>query len=370
LKIIAIEPVTGQKIDKLSVVINGIGEVYTGDQIELVLPLTDERGSWLEYWADSSLGDQSDHIRLKYRNFQSVADMPSYRFDLLGPEWFVSPPASASLIWNIFPPITRQLPTSLKQPQSSEDLHTAKKFIYLAGHLIQTGLVNASTCENRGLSTNGAANACGLLAAYQPLIDWQNKYNQAILTAALKYNVPARVIKGIIAQETQFWPLPDNPYELGLGRITDNGADLLLAWNLDYFLHACIPAYGQTICSAGYSSLSPFSQSILRWPILNQKEADQQIDLLAATLSASAAQTNQMLINTLPGEADNAVTYEDMWKITIGNYHSGSGCISVGMQALARRGMPLTFDYLVSQMVGGCQAAQDYVDNVFGLFDQ
>lgn len=368
MKITALEPVAGQTISKLYIQVGGIQKIYDGADADFGLPQTDESGGWLEYWADSSLGDQSEHIRVKYRNFQADANAQSFRFDLLGADWSSSP-ASASLLWNIFPPITHDLPLALQQPKNLAELNTTSKFAYLAGNLIRSGAASANTCEDRGLLRTGVASTCGVAATYQKQIEWQNKYDEKILAAALKYNIPARVIKGIIAQETQFWPKSDNPYELGLGRITDNGADMLMTWNIDYYLAICIPTYGQSLCSAGYSSFDPGQQAILRWTILNKTETDAQIDILAAMIYASAAQSNRMLINSLPAEPDNAVTYEDMWRITIGNYHSGSGCISVGMQGVASKGLSLNFDNLVGEMVGGCKDAKNYVNKVLGLFE-
>ena len=368
MKISALEPVAGQTITKLNVVVDGVGNIFDGAEADFGLPQTSESGSWLEYWANSSLGDQSDHIRLKYRNFQPDASTQSYRFDVLGADWSATP-ASASLVWNIFPPVTHSLPSALQQPKNLDELHTSTKYAYLAGHLIQTGAASAKTCTDQGLLITGVASNCGVEATYPKQLEWQNKYDEKILAAALKYNVPARVIKGIIAQETQFWPTSDNPYELGLGRITDNGADMLLTWNINYYLATCIPTYGQSLCSAGYSSFDPGQRAILRWTILSKTEAGAQIDVLAATLYASAAQTNRMLVNSLPNEPDNAVSYEDMWRITIGNYHSGSGCVSVGMQGVASKGLPLSFDNLVGEMLGGCKDAKNYVDKVLGLFE-
>jgi len=364
LRINANEPVDGHKITQLHLALNGREKIYSGANSELFLPLTGENGNWIEYWADSSFGDQSKHFRMKYRNFQPDPKAEKYRFDLLSQDWSKEAP-SASLIWNIFPPVTSELPLALEQPRSVSGLTTLRHYNYLAGHLIQSGQVNAGGCNGEGLLTGGVANSCGMSAAYKENVEWQNKYDSAILAAAKKYNIPARVIKGIIAQETQFWPISNSPYELGLGKITENGVDMLLMWNSQYYLATCTTVYSEVACAVGYSSLAAYQQSVLRSTVLKKVQGNEQIDILAAILLASATQTNQMLLNTIQIEPENSVSYEDMWRITIGNYNVGSGCVSVGMRSFPSKGAMVTWDKLIEQMVGNCQNAKDYVEKVF-----
>jgi len=39
------------------------------------------------------------------------------------------------------------------------------------------------------------------------------------------------------------------------------------------------------------------------------------------------------------------------------------------MQGVASKGLPLSFDNLVGEMLGGCKDAKNYVDKVLGLFE-
>ena len=64
-----------------------------------------------------------------------------------------------------------------------------------------------------------------------------------------------------------------------------------------------------------------------------------------------------MVRNTTEQEPSEVIDFEEMWKITIGNYYIGSGCISVGMQNLAASSDRYTWDGLVDQMVGDCKNA-------------
>jgi hypothetical protein len=367
-KVIAYEPLTGYRILNVHIHVGGREKVYEGSDGQLPLPLTGEKGDWLEYWAESDYGDQSEHILIKYRNYQPDPSTSFYHFDLLGDDW-AAYAASGSLLWGIFPPADRTIIKVLDQPLTTQYLYTTNRYIYLTSHLIKAGYVDAKDCPNGGLYSDGSANPCGEKAAAEIVLEWQNRYNDQIFQAAIKYNIPARVLKGIMAQETQFWPISEDPYELGLGKITENGADLLLMWNLDYYLSICAPIYSLVGCSGGYANLAPIQKTILRRAVLEKVGTPDEIDMLAAVLYASAAQMDQLIWNNAQKESFEVTAFEDMWKFTIGNYHIGSGCIGVGMENIAKSGSSYTWDTLVSKMVGDCKNAKNYVENVIGHTD-
>jgi len=367
-KVVAYEPLSDYRILKVYVRVGGRIKVYDGSDGQFSLPLTGEQGDWLEYWAESEFGDQSEHIAIQYRSFQPDPGMQFYRFDLLGEDW-AAYAAPGSLLWGIFPPADLVGYKILDQPLSVKYLFTTNRYIYLASHLIQSGFVDASQCPNGGFYSDGSANPCGENASADQLLDWQNQYDENIFEAAKKYNIPARVLKGIISQESQFWPISDDPYELGLGKITENGADLLMMWHLEYYLSACTPIYNEMGCAAGFGNLNTEQQKILHRTVLDKVGTPDEIDMLAAILYASAAQINQMVRNTIEGEPSETVDFVEMWKFTIGNYYIGSGCISVGMQNLAESGTKFTWTELVNHMVGDCQNAKHYVDNVMHSSD-
>lgn len=340
--------------------------MYTGADALLSLPQTDERGLWIDYWAVSDhAGETSENFRFKYRYLPTAADPASFRFEILGLEWADQAPVG-SILWGLFPPADQPLPKALDQPFSVAYLSTTNRYLYLAGHLIQSGVVDAKSCPDGGLLKNGTATQCGEKAGAQQVLDWQNKYDDQIYAAALKYNIPARVLKGILAQETQFWPASTNPYELGLGKMTENGADMLLTWNTNYFLALCLPVYERTACSAGYSGLSPSAQMMLRRAVLDKVGTAEEIDMLAASLLASATQVNRLVINTARKEPAELTTYEAMWKITVGNYYAGSGCTGSSLQKINDGGLRLTWEQVIAQMLGDCKNATVYVERVMG----
>jgi hypothetical protein len=173
----------------------------------------------------------------------------------------------------------------------------------------------------------------------------------------------------MIAQESQFWPITDNPYEQGLGYITEDGVSMLLLWNYPYYLSVCLPAFNAQICWGGYSNLTKERQTILRGIVFGKIGTAEEIDLLAAMLYASAAQTEQLVTNVMGRDLSDVTTYEDMWKMSVANYYAGSGCLGETLRAAAADAPPLTWDGLATQLQGVCKIADSYVKRVLGYSD-
>ena len=361
LKLVAEEPVAGYQITNIFVRVVNNEKAFSGAISELKLPPTDEDGEWLEYWAESDFGDRSERYQVKYRAYSSVqGERQVYRFDLLTNEYAATLPGGA-LLWQMFPPVDGSLPRSFEQPLSAGYLATTNRYTLLAGQLIRNGLVNAASCSDRGLLQNGAASACGERVAADAVLTWQNKYDQQIFDAGSRYSVPARLLKGVIAQESQFWPESSDPYEQGLGYVTENGVSMLLLWNLDYYAALCLPVYGNGGCAGGYASMREDRQQVLRGAVFDQLGSDSEIGLIAAMLYASAAQTQQMVKNVTRAEPSEATTYEDMWKMTVANYYAGSGCLGSALSASIDEEYPLKWDTLAAHLDQTCKIADDYV---------
>jgi hypothetical protein len=257
----------------------------------------------------------------------------------------------------------------LGQPHSPKELNTNNRFLYLAGKLILTGRVDGSSCSGFGLIDNNTANPCGERLAQSKVVEWQNQYDDQIFTASLEYAVPAKLLKGIIAQETQFWPHPASSKEFGLGRITENGADMLLNWNTPIFLEKCLALMSPETCAAGYSNLDLDQQSLLRGLVISDIGTDKEIDLLAATFKASATQVNQMVKNITESPANEVSTYEEMWKISVANYHAGSGCVGTAMETTWSNGENMIWESINPNLLGDCMGAVEYVESVYELAD-
>lgn len=122
------------------------------------------------------------------------------------------------------------------QAPSIDALWTADDLTWLAGQMIWTGMVRPS-CEGGRAGVDPitlAADGCGMNAARQAVIAWQNRFNEDIYRGAVAYNVPARLIKRIIAIESQYWPIwSDANGESGMLQVSRNGVDVLLRYDAD-----------------------------------------------------------------------------------------------------------------------------------------
>ena len=368
LAFMADEPLKGYEITKIHVLVGGFDNPCKGDLCKIGIPLTTNKGLEIEYWAESSFGDKSQHKTFIYRNIFQQSGKNDYRVDLLGDDW-AEEAASGALIWNIFPPIKYPLQDILEQPVSYHEISTKNNYLFLAGNLIRSGMVDASSCPENGLLLNGFANPCGAQISTGEMIDWQNRYDSLIYRAAVKHNVPSRVLKAIIAQESQFWPRSDSPYELGLGMMTENGLDMLLRWNQEYYQGVCKPMLSDETCQKGYPKLTSDEQYLLKSVLLKQIGTENEIDILAGTIVASEIQTNQLVKNATSKSPAMVASYEDMWKLTIANYYSGSGCLGSTMSTVAWQKNMLVWDDVADKLPAACIRAKEYVEKVLGPAD-
>jgi hypothetical protein len=359
------EPLDGYHITSTHARIGTQERSCDGAACTLRMPVTDTAVQ-LEYWAVSSYGDESPHKFLWLRNRVPTGQQERFLLEVLDAGLSRKMPAGAAE-WGLFPALSSPMAPLIEQPASAAELATAHSYLLLAGSLLRNGKVDGSSCPAGGLLPNGNATPCGQELSQAKVLEWQNQYDTQIFDAAQASQVPARLLKGIIARETQFWPVTGSPYELGLGRLTENGADLLLSWNVVYFLATCQPVYGQAGCSAGYSQLSAEQRKLLRGLALSVVGTPSEIGLVAATLKASSQQVAQMMFNVTGQAVPSVTSLEDMWSLSVANYHAGSGCIGGAMQAAAATHQPMTWNQIAQNLEPACQVAVDYVNQVAAL---
>ena len=341
-----------------------------GNACQMKLPASDEAGAWLEYWAMDSDGNQSNHFWIKFRAVPlQNGGQTVYRYDVLG-DAFPDEGAYGSDVWYIFPAVGTEMDPLLEKVPTAEYLVTKHKLRLLAAKLINFGKADTSMCQNYGLNLDGTPNGCGEEQTALAVYEYQNRYDLLIYDAAKRQKVPARLVKGLIAQESQFWPgSSDNPYEYGLGCITESGTDMLLRWNSAYYLKICTNAYplNRDSCYSGFSGLDEKKQIALRGVVISKVGTDEEIEMLAAAIRGSVYQVNQIVANATGETASAVSTYEDMWKFTIANYYSGSGCLYNAMTQVNSYGMKLTWENVRRYMTGKCALADQYVDRVYEL---
>lgn len=378
------EPLPNERI----IAINGLydGQPFTcpGSVCSLPLRPTPLNGVTIEFWADSSFGDSSEHYFAQVRIIDTgVSNAPGsggWYVDVISSQWVGPPLASCTRIWESLPPVGGP-PVWLSTPNESELLASGAPYFYLAGRLISQGVVNASSCPSGGLLPNGYANTCGLEIAKAMIIPWQNQFDARIIQVAKESGIPAQLMKNLFAQESQFWPgVFRVPYEFGLGQLTDQGADSILLWNDSFYEQFCPLVLAEDTCAKGYLRLSKEDQALLRGAVANQANADCatcpagidlnnaefSISLFANTLQANCAQVGQTIRTATELSPGAIANYEDLWKFTVANYHAGPGCVSFAIHQAWLSTGTLTWETVSSRFTEACKGVVPYVEKISG----
>src|SRR3990172_3031567 len=377
------EPLPNEQITAIEGLYNNQPFACEGSTCAIPLRVTPTEGVEVEFVAKSSYGDVSRTFKAQVRVIESgVSPVPrgsGWYVDVLSSQWRGARLASCSQTWRAFPPVGG-LTGWLSTPDHSNLLSSNQPYYYLAGRLIAQGVVNASACPTGGLQPNGYADACGLETTRPALETWQNQFDSRIIAIAKESGVPATLMKNLFAQESQFWPgMFRVPNEFGLGQITDNGADTILQWDPSFYNQLCPLILAQDTCKRGYLNLKPEEQAMLRGALAAQARADcpacqQGIDLtnvdfsvslFANTLLANCEQVAQIVYNATGKIAGTVSNYQDLWRLTIANYHAGPGCLSYAVhQAWNANGRRLLWDEVRSQFTIPCQGVIPYVEKI------
>jgi hypothetical protein len=376
------EPLPNEEITLMHVKMDGIETTCQGSVCDIQLRPTNLSGMTVEFWADSSFGDSSEVFTALIRVIDSgVSATPTsggWYIDVISTQWVGSEIATCAGVWQAFPPVGG-VPDWLTTPEDQAFLVSEEPYAYLAGRLISEGVVDASTCPNGGLLTNGYADTCGLEVAMPEVIEWQNQFDGQIMQIATDTKVPAQLLKNLFAQESQFWPgVYRQPNEYGLGQITDNGADSLLLWNPSFYNQFCPLVLLEDQCSVGYLKLDAESRAILRGALATSVDADcatcefgidlttidESITLAAHSLLANCDQVAQIVYNATGQLAGKVTSYEELWKFTIADYHVGPGCLSYAIYTSWASGAGLDWEHVSNHLTEPCETAIPYVTQI------
>ena len=376
------EPLPNEHITAVHAMLSGQTIDCLEGTCQIPLQVTPLQGVTIEFWADSSFGDSSQHYVAKVRVVDTgVADSPTesgWYVDVLSTQWRGAQIASCAQTWRVLPPVGGP-PSWLSTPEVPSLLATDTAYFYLAGRLISQGLVDVSGCETGGLLQNGYADICGLEKA-QPLVqEWQNRFDARITEVALETGVPSQLMKNLFALESQFWPGAfKDPKEFGLGQLTENGAETVLLWNPNFYNQFCPLVLEASTCQKGYLSLDDDQRATLRGALALQAKADCEdcpagidlanadfnIKLFAETLLANCEQVGQIVYNGTNHLAGEVSTYEDLWRFTIANYHAGPGCLSYAIYNTWDSGNPMDWAHVKSYLTPACQGVIPYVERI------
>ncbi len=357
------------------------GQTFMCDPVcRLQLPITGEDGLVLQFWAYSSYGDSSEVFNALVRVALADEGNPDRTFwyvDVLSTQWAGVPVASCVQAWGTLPPIGGP-PEWISTPTESEKLGTDVPYNYLAANLIRQGAVDASSCPNNGLLEDGGASACGMDAARGAVTQWQNQFDSIILNVAQDSGVPAHLLKNIFATESQFWPGATLKSDIGLGQLTELGADTTLLWNPPFFHQFCPLVMDAGECGKGYLGLDDEQQSYVRLALIDAVNANCEdcplgidldranfsIGVFAHTLLANCEQAGQLVENLTGGTAGASATYEDLWKFTLVNYNAGPGCLGDAIEVTLADKQELTWENLSTHLTPACAGAVDYVNEI------
>lgn len=382
------EPISTESITSIQGYAGGDAFSCSGNRCEFNLEKTNSSGVNLQFWAYSSYGDSSENFSATLRVLSQGGGENDQRLvkrwyvDVLSPQWTGSKIASCAISWDAFPPADG-MPEWLKTPDSPEKLVSHLPYAYLAGNLISQGEVDVSACADGGLNESGAASACGMDAAKNVVSEWQNQFDALIFETAQKTDVPAQLLKNLFSRESQFWPgVFRLGADVGLGQLTENGADTALLWNRTFFDDFCPLVLEKDVCeSNAYTSLSASQQKLLRGALLasvdascpdcplglDLSRANFSVAVFGRTLLANCEQTGKIVQNLtgkIPGQVLN---YEDLWRLTLVNYNAGPGCLADAIQLAqdqATDTVPISWASISGALAPACQGAIQYVEDV------
>ncbi len=377
------EPLPNELITKLHGSIGSDPFTCQKNPCRFKLKETQPEGIRITFWADSTYGDTSPLFTATLRVLARKKDkdnlVPSLYVDVLSTQWTGQPSASCAQAWESFPP-PDGLPVWLTTPETSADLKSNIPYGYLAANLISQGVVDATSCPGNGLLPDGSANSCGMDAAKPAVEKWQNQFDQLIFELAQENEVPAQLLKNLFSRESQFWPgVFRNGKDVGLGQLTDNGADTALLWNPSFYDQFCPLVLDKDVCTAkGYANLRPKYQALLRGALVHSidascsdcplgldiSRANFSVKIFAHTLLANCEQAGKIVQNVTGQTPGSTVSYADLWRFTLVNYNAGPGCLSDAVQATSDEGGTINWDGVSAHLSTGCQGAIQYVDDI------
>ena len=378
------EKLANERIIRISGDYAGTPFSCEGSECSLPLWRTGSQGFKLTFWAESSFGDKTDEYTALIRVLP-WADMPAdapgspsrsgVYVDIISSQWQAQEASTCAAIWQSFPSVNGP-PAWLKSPADSTGLSTSLPLHFLAAQLIQNGVVDAMVCPNGGLEYFQAANQCGIEVARKEVNKWQNQFDEEIMLTSAETGIPALLLKNVFARESQLWPgIYRSVEEVGLGQLTEDGAEAALLWNPSFYTQFCPLVLYNATCNKGYGNLTITEQTTLRGALVQNadasctdcengidlKQANFTVRIFGETIVGNCTQVNQMLYNLTGLSSGEVVSHDDLWRFTLINYNAGPGCLFHALTRTYDAGDPLDWLHVAANLAGGCRNGIDYV---------
>ena len=169
------------------------------------------------------------------------------------------------------------------------------------------------------------------------LTQWQNQFDQDIYQAGASVRVPPRLLKAVIAQESQFWPLwntviDNKGTEVGLGQVTDDGADLVMQYSPDLFHQFCPQVTTGDWCALGYDLLPALQREMIR-NLFRQSLILYGTPRQAADGAHAQVSTWAQILKVYycaAGEIVRPAGMESSWDFALAAYNAGTECVRGG----------------------------------------
>jgi hypothetical protein len=384
LEITAEDPLVGEYITVTRAEFDGESYACSGGRCSIPLPYTELDGAKIEFWAESSLGDESEHYSALIRKVFVDADLgiagEYWQVDVLSDQWRGEPLLACALTWEVFPPVGH-IPNWLKTPEDPTGLETDFPLDLLAARLIQWGFVEAEECPFRGYLASGFASTCGIEQTREYVDEWQDRFDGRIHRTAKQVDIPARMLKNLFAQESQFWP--GGYYDIkeyGLGQLNQLGGEALLLWNSTFYEDFCPLVLSEESCSYRYDELNEINQELLRGALtiaanvncpacpggVDLDKAELSVNLFGSILRAGCDQVGQTVRYISKDRPGAVSSYEDLWRFVLVNYNAGPGCLATVLDATSDDDEPFDWEHVSEKLLDleACDGSVEYVNRV------